>query len=461
MLRGAHSRDLAARETRDYASPVARRTYFVVLGVVILRLAAQVVLIPPFEGPDEPFHLDRAVSTVEYGLFQAQRPETLNPKIADAVRVTACAPDLGRVFGCPPFPGAPKEAARRVEAMPSPDEEVWNYESHQPPIYYLALAGAIELREGLRKQGDGALILETLLLGRTFSFLLVVLGLLVLMRSLPEVRRRPASMVLLGSTMCLPGAAESLVRVANDAGVFLWCSLAIAWLSAKCPSWRSGLLLAALGPLVKLTALPVVAVMAVRVWGLRRRAMALAIAAAATLVVPMQMLRGYEYGGTVELNRPGSFELLGPGDTALGIAKSIAVSLKTAFWLGNWSFFRPPRFLLVVFAASVVGLLSAYRLKRDSAWTVAHAAGLTAAAVGTVAFAVGSHRLFGIWGGVGGWYFWGWAPWLVAAVYELLNRRAESRIAHWSAAYAGTVLLTNALWFMEAYRLYGCIECVF
>ena len=68
----------------------------------------------------------------------------------------------------------------------------------------------------------------------------------------------------------LPGAAESLIRVSNDVGVFAWSILFLVVLHSG-DRLRPGpaALLALVGPLLKLTALPVVAYAALLTWRLR------------------------------------------------------------------------------------------------------------------------------------------------------------------------------------------------
>ncbi len=80
--------------------------------------------------------------------------------------------------------------------------------------------------------------------------------------------------------LLLPGAAESLIRVSNDVVVFAWAVLMVAALSRRDElRTRELALLAALGPLLKLTAFPIVAVAAVVGWRARGRRSGLLIAA--------------------------------------------------------------------------------------------------------------------------------------------------------------------------------------
>jgi hypothetical protein len=68
-----------------------------------------------------------------------------------------------------------------------------------------------------------------------------------------------------------------------------------------------------------------------------------------------------------------------------------------------------------------------------------------------VTFAVLHRRLFGQWGGLGGYYAWGWAPWIFVAARPALAR-LDTRFL---ALLAGFVFLVSFFWFVEAIRLYG------
>ena len=58
--------------------------------------------------------------------------------------------------------------------------------------------------------------------------------------------------------LLIPGGAESLARCANDALVFAWAALVVWDLEFERRAWVQPLL-SALGPLIKLTAIPIVA----------------------------------------------------------------------------------------------------------------------------------------------------------------------------------------------------------
>ncbi|MFN7942484.1 MAG: DUF2142 domain-containing protein [Thermoanaerobaculia bacterium] len=423
-----------------------------------LRLAIQVGLTPVFEGPDEAFHLGRATAFARGGLAVGWREETLDSSIVRAIRAHPCAPDLQRAFGCRGFPGSSPDLAGQSRGSSGSMDPVWNYESHQPPLYYLGVAGAIALFERAAPAGNVEAPERDLVIGRFFSLALVVTGGTIVLLGIPGARRA-TSLAFAGLILLLPGASEALIRVSNDAGLFFWSACACVWLCRDRPSRSWGAVIAAVGPLIKLTAFPIVAVMVVQRWAKRDRLGAVMVALASCLVLPLQSLRGYAYGGTVELNRSSGQEILGLGETVLGLAKSFLVCLKTAVWLGNWSFFRPPRVLLIALVVVFAWVLLAYRPTSPSRENIPHLAGLIVAAVGIVAFSVGSRRLFGIWGGVGGWYLWGWTPWLFVAAQELLEKLPNARAWPRITVLGAAVLATNIAWLQSAVALYGCLLC--
>jgi hypothetical protein len=256
--------------------------------------------------------------------------------------------------------------------------------------------------------------------------------------------------------LLLPGAAEALARGSNDAAIFFWTALTI---EKTIHHARSAALVAllALGPLIKLTAFPVVAAVVVGLWLERRRVTAAVAGLVSLLVVGVQAMRGWSWGGTYELNRsgvaPGSI-----GSVPEGLFRSFYTFVKTVFWLGEWSFFRAPRLLVgiwfCVLAVLVIALLRRNRQAQrvpPSLPTMSHVLGGTVAVAGVLLLVIFNRKYFGQWGGLGGWYAWGWAPWIAVAWHPDFERR-HSR---WMPALVGFVILANGLWFRSALDLYG------
>lgn len=429
---------------------LSRATLLALRAAVFLLCALHAIFSPVYEGPDEPFHLARARQFVGAPLAEALAGEEVDADLVRSMQAWPCGPAMQSALDCPAYGSEPAafnilDPARRAETGAS----INNYQAHQPPLYYLAAASLLELFA----PGIGTAPESQILLLRLAAVLLVGYVLCFPLRKLGKGNVPLEALVLLA--LLLPGAAESLIRVSNDVVVFAWAVLMVAALSRRDElRTRELALLAALGPLLKLTAFPIVAVAAVVGWRARGRRSGLLIAASGLAVFPLQWLRGWAWGGTLEANTP-----LGPlgslPEILVGLVHSAATFLKTAVWLGGWTFFRPPVWLLVVIP--LLGLLvivRCVRLRNPRANGGAHLAGAALAAAGFVAFALGQRQIFGVWGGVGGWYLWGWAPWLALCASDLL----EIRLDRERELVAGAVLaagLAHLVWFEVAYRAYG------
>ena len=64
-------------------------------------------------------------------------------------------------------------------------------------------------------------------------------------------------------------------------------------------------------------------------------------------------------------------------------------------------------------------------------------------------------RLFGTWGGLGGWYAWSWLPWLAVAADDLLAHRSEGTRWFLFAAVSAFVVAADVGFALAAARLYG------
>jgi hypothetical protein len=206
--------------------------------------------------------------------------------------------------------------------------------------------------------------------------------------------------------------------------------------------------------MLKLTAIPIVVFALIVLARERYPGLALGAAAASLLVFPLQAARGWMWGGTLELNFPGGPAGEPPLRAATGFMRSAYAFVKTAFWVGGHSLLRPPRWLTAAYAAWLAGVLLAFRRIGPLRRAAAHTCGALAAATGFVVFAIANRRYYGDWGGVGGWYLWGWSPWLAAAAADaggLEKRFVPALVA------AGTLLAgaANAVWFAYTSSAYG------
>jgi hypothetical protein len=143
------------------------------------------------------------------------------------------------------------------------------------------------------------------------------------------------------------------------------------------------------------------------------------------------------------------------GEVIAGLARSGYTFLKTAYWLGNWTFFRPPTWIHVCFWALLTLWIAAARYDESGRTTLAaHTAGFVTAIVGVLLFFLANRRFWGGWGGVGGWYLWAWAPWLAVATRDLLKVTPARRTALLFLT-AGFVAVSNVAYALSAVRLYG------
>ena len=418
--------------------------------LAIARLAFHAIFLPAYEGPDEPHHLGRVVASAREPFVIAFRGIPLDGSITRAVELHPCGP---RRINCPPFGTAPG-AFNLLHPLPAQADRrsLQNPENHQPPLFYLAAGFLLRLLTSADPTGwlatpDGALLWV-----RVLSLCLLSVAMLFPLRVL--LRDRPRFLIALGLLLLLlPGASEALVRCSNDAALFCWSAFLLYALDRRASAAWMCVLLAA-GPMIKLTALPVVAVAIVWLWqrGLRRGAVLGALSA--VLVFPVQALRGWLWGGTYEFNRtlPGIHETV--SQVAVGLARSLYTIVKTVFWLGGWSSFRAPVFLVIAWFLLLIAFLAAARFRSSGSSLWPHAAGAAVAILGCLLFVIGNRRFYGGWGGVGGWYIWGWAPWILLAFDDLafLPTRARAILLPATAVF---VVLANTLYFSRAFSLYS------
>jgi hypothetical protein len=426
--------------------------------VVVARMTFHALFVPAFEGPDEPYHLARALAFATQPPSSAFAGARVEPGLAAAVRQLPCSENLHRVFGCSLFDGR-REARFDVLSPESVPEEaaaaaalggpgLANTEDNQPFLGY-ALAGLL-LRPFPRWQTP----VPALLFFRLIGVACVAAALFGPLRYLARDPRVAAG--LTGGALLLlltPGASEALARASNDAAVFLWAALCVSGVARRAGATMTIVLLAA-GPLLKLTALPVVAFAVVALWRDGRPRLAASSLAASLIVFPVQALRGWRWGGTLEFNSAASALLGSLADTLVGLVRSAYTLIKTTFWLGEWSFFRAPRPLVAAYFLLIAAALVLAKRRPDPPRRAAHLFGALVAACGFLAFAVGNRLYYGDWGGVGGWYVWTWLPWLALAAADLATM--ERRAASWLlSALAVFVVVANVLWFSVAWPLYG------
>jgi hypothetical protein len=173
---------------------------------------------------------------------------------------------------------------------------------------------------------------------------------------------------------------------------------------------------------------------------------------ASLAVFPLQAARGWRFGGTYELNQR-TLPIAEPVFvSAVGFARSVYTFLKTVPWLGEWSFFRAPKPLLLLFLGLTICAIGSARFHR-SPRSPSHLIAAAFAFAGFTLFAIANRRYFGVWGGVGGWYAWTWAPWLREAATDHIEFRriTATRLLFLETA---TILAFNVVFLHDAFRLY-------
>ncbi|MBL8111980.1 MAG: DUF2142 domain-containing protein [Acidobacteria bacterium] len=387
---------------------------------------------PAFEGPDEPFHLSRVLDLAE-GRLDRWRGVALREDVDRAIRSVPCGEALQAGFGCPPHEAGGSFgnvfASRVGEAPGAP---AVNYESQQPVLGYALAAPFVALWPGATASPFVALFAY-----RIFSLLAFAAGLAICLRVLPPGRHLDWGLLVL----LLPGATEGLVRASNDAVSFLFTALLVAGLQGA----RGTSLWAAVGVATKLPGLGPALGACAELWsrGLRPRAAAtlVAVLAAVGALLATRGLGAATYGRRPILDE-------GPVGIVVGLAKSGYGVVKTALWLGGWTGFRPGPLSL---ALMTIGLAIALvvivpGLERDLRWV-----GAVVIVAGTLAIAVGNRGVFGVWGGLGGWYVWTWFPWL----WRLAADDAGQRVKPWHVAVTAVVVAAlNVTWLAPALAVF-------
>ncbi|HTR04710.1 MAG TPA: hypothetical protein VMN82_16100 [Thermoanaerobaculia bacterium] len=415
---------------------------------VVVRMGAHAVFLPAFAGPDEPQHLARMRDFAERPFREAFAGASVDAALLEEMGRYPCDAPRRAAAGCPEFAERPGgfDLVRRppAPAPPRGASPIPNVEANQPPLYY-GVVGALMRPFSLSPAAQ-------LLAARLFAVALVAFALFGPLRRLSAAW--PASVGAAGLLALLsPGASEALARCSNDAAVFLWAALVLAALARPVRPGPFVLLLAA-GPLLKLTAIPIVVFAVVAAARERGGMLSLAGAAAALAVVPVQAARGFLFGGTLELNSPAAPVGEPLGGAVLGLLRSAYAFFKTALWVGGQSLVRPPRWLVAAWGLWLAAAGVLLRKRPDGRRALAHGAAAAAAAGGFVLFAVANRRHYGVWGGVAGWYLWSWSPWIAEAAADLATMPARA-VRTLLGFEALLVAVANAAWIAESVRFYG------
>jgi hypothetical protein len=446
-----HVRTIGSRPGSNSPIRSTRRELCLLLLSLLLvaRFAAHALFVPAFEGPDETFHLARVVDFADHPLLEALKGGEIDGAVLAGVRARPCAQGKR---DCPPF-GTEPASFNLLHPLPIVGRLPTgrNPEANQPPLFYLGAGLLLRTARLADWQILGAPE-PRLLLVRLLCVSLFGVGLIFLFRSDAFRQSRVLAAYSL-IALTLPGASESLARCANDASVFLWSCLVVWAIDRRLPTFCLAVLLA-LGPLLKLTALPVCAFAVVALWSKGRIRGAGWGALSSLLVFPLQWVRGWKWGGTYELNRPLPALHESLSSVAIGLIRSAYTFVKTTFWLGGWSFVRAPRALVAGFALLILFTMLLLLRRRPANRPAAHLAGLGLAAAGFLLFAFANRSFFGGWGGVGGWYVWSWFPWLTIAARDVLILRKGASV--WVLMASGAfAIAANIVYYAALHRLYG------
>ena len=308
---------------------------------VVARMAFHAVFLPAFEGPDEPHHLARILAFARGPVRQASshrawmRRSSPPSRLSRAPRRSRAPTDVRRSGQN----RQPSISSGRAPACADCRDFEPRGESTAPLLFSgrCSPAGGLARRLALHGPPDFEAAV-----GRARCGGAVLAPAPARRGPAPGDRgRRTAGVAPAGRV----GGARAVLQ--RRGGVPLGALVLLA-LERKTSTAKMAALLAA-GPLLKLTAIPIVVFAVVALFREGRRRAAVAGAVCSLAVFPVQWLRGWNWGGTVELNKPtppiGEPFLV----AAVGLLRSCYAFVKTTFWVGGWSLLRPPRILAVLY----------------------------------------------------------------------------------------------------------------
>lgn len=162
----------ARAASRPYTWPAVPLLVLLALGLV--RGVLYLAIVPPWQGPDEPRHVEYARLIADHGRLVTARD--LSPALQQAVIRSMAEHDFWR-FGFAYYEYDPNQPPRTFE-------EIWPgdfaHQVHQPPLYYIGAAVAARLAPG-----DD--VLTDLYAMRFYSLLLGLLTLIVIYRAAVEL----------------------------------------------------------------------------------------------------------------------------------------------------------------------------------------------------------------------------------------------------------------------------------
>jgi 4-amino-4-deoxy-L-arabinose transferase-like glycosyltransferase len=350
-------------------------TIVLLFGALLLGLA-QVAQMPPWEGFDEPGHYSYIEQIAETGTW----PRFGDPMSADVdeyLKVAPTASSLRAPWSYRDFAEASHETIQTgrdaVHSARDPGRSwrtgrIANWETQQPPLYYLAMAPAYLVSKGWS-------LAAQLLLLRGLSYLIAWLGLCMAALSIRKEDHAPASALLAPALWpaLFPMWFPEMSRLGNDSLVVFVAAcawLALVRLVQSDGGDRDHLTLGValgLGLLTKAIFLPFVlvvfALLLFRIWQARGdaggargrvRGFFLCFAAVTMLAGWWYLLKLFETGSVIGSND--AIHLREAGGLIDGLRQNASLRwiarlpwhFESSFlWAGTWSFVRPPFVTLI------------------------------------------------------------------------------------------------------------------
>lgn len=399
---------------------------------ILLRLIATSLLVPPFSGFDEPYHLALVASCRDRALFPDFLATALPSDLVDGIRRWPLPPAYARELGGTPWGRTPPDA-------PAPAQALENYETQQGPLFY-AIAGRIAALVPVRSA------VGLLYLFRSLDALLAFGVAMLTRKGARALGFGERAWLPLAVLAFVPGFALALARLSNDALAALLVSVAVlGTLRAAGPSLWSALA-AGLAPAAKLYGW---AALVLPVGRALRRRDTRGMAIAGALVLPGAAVAAWAWarnGSPLPLQE----NLRDVTSAALGEVpwlRDAWTIAKTHVWVSGMGFHVFPAgvHLLAVLALFGLAALTIAEVRRDPrlrAPAFALAAPLALFGSALAYHAWRNYSYFRDAGGTGGWYLWAAA--LPEALFLTLGLSRRPRLTGLAAGLALFLALAAA-----------------
>lgn len=376
----------------------ARLLERLLLLTILLRLLATAVLVPPFSGFDEPYHLGLVANCrdrLDFPAFLAPVPAD----VVEGVRRWPLPPAYAEEFGGVPW-------GRAVPGTPGPAPRPENHEMQQGPLFYV-LAGRVA---GLVPVRSAAGLLY---LFRALDAL-AAFGVAVLTRSgARALGFGERAWLPLAVLAFAPGFALALSRASNDALAALLMSVAVLGTLRSAGPSLGAALAGGLAPAAKLYGWAALVLPALR--ALRRRDLR-GLAVVSALVLPGVAVAAWAWtrSGTPVPLQENLRDVTSASVTEVPWLQNAWTVAKTHVWVSGMGFhvFPTAVHVLGVLAFAALAVLTLVAVRRDPrlrARAGALAAPLALFGAALVYHAWRNYSYFRDSGGTGGWYVWAMA----------------------------------------------------